>query len=281
MTKIMTDSSATMTIAQGEALGIIVNPLTVTIGGQTYLDLEEMTSERFLELIDQGNIPTSSQPSVGATLDLYHQHSDVELLNLTMTDGLSGTYQTATGAVDAMDEGEQKNVHVVNTTTLWAPQGYLVRHAAKLAADGLTAAQIIEKLQPHMDSANSFLIPSDFGYLKRGGRLTPFAANIGGLLKLIPVLVQTEDGRRLEKHGLVRGLKAAFQSAAKGLKALGVDETHHIFISHGGAPDLAEQAKAIIQEAFPNTDISIHSLSPVMITQGGPSCISIQNMIKF
>lgn len=281
MTKIMTDSSCTMTVAEGEALGIIVNPLTITIAGNTYLDQEDMKSAQFLELIAQGHIPTSSQPSVGATLDLYHQHSDVELLNITMADGLSGTYQTATGAVDAMDEGEQKNVHVVNTTTLWAPQGYLVRHAVKLAEAGLSASDIIEKIRPHMETAASILIPSDFGYLKRGGRLTPFAANIGGLLKLIPVLKQTDDGRRLEKHALSRGMKAAIEAAIKGLHDISVGDGHHLFVSHAGAPELAEQAVARLKEVFPHTDITIHSLSPAMITQGGPRCLAVQSTLKF
>ncbi len=281
MVKIMTDSSCTMTIAQGEEIGIIVNPLSITIAGNTYLDQEDMKSEQFLELIAQGNIPTSSQPSVGATLELYHKHSHQELLNITMTDGLSGTYQTATGAVEVMDEGEQENVHVVNSTTLWAPQGYIVRHAVKLAQEGLDAKAIIEAIRPQMESAQSFLIPSDFDYLKRGGRLTPFAANIGGLLKLIPVLKQTEDGRRLEKHALARGMKNAIESTIKGLHGLNVGEGHHLFISHAGAPELADQAIAALKKVFPNTDMSIHPLSPAMITQGGPRCLAIQSIIKF
>ncbi len=280
MIKIMTDSSCTMTIAEGAALGVIVNPLTITIADGTYLDQEDMKSEQFLNLIAQGHIPTSSQPSVGATLDVYHQHSDVELLNITIADGLSGTYQTATGAVDAMDEGEKDNVHVINSTTLWAPQGYLVRHAVKLAEAGLSATEIMAKLRPHMDSAASFLIPSDFGYLKRGGRLTPFAANIGGLLKLIPVLKQTDDGRRLEKHALARGMKAAIAASVKGLHGIHVGEGHALFVSHSGAPELAEQAVAALKLAFPRTDITVHSLSPAMITQGGPKCISIQSILK-
>ncbi len=281
MAKIMTDSSCTMTIAEGAELGIIVNPLSISIAGNTYLDQEDMTTEPFLALIAQGNIPTSSQPSVGTTLDLYHQHSDEELLNITIADGLSGTYQTAIGAVEAMEAGEQKNVHVVNSTTLWAPMGYIVRHAAQMAKDGATVAEILEKIRPQMKSAQSFLIPSDFDFLKRGGRLTPFAANIGGLLKLIPVLKQTDDGCRLEKHALARGMARAYESVIKGLHALNVGEHHHLFISHAGAPELAEQAVQALQKAFPNTDMSVHLLSPGMTTQGGPRCVAIQSIIKF
>ena len=43
----------------------------------------------------------------------------------------------------------------------------------------------------------SFLIPQDFYYLKRGGRINKTAASLGGLLKLNIVLIQSEDGKSL------------------------------------------------------------------------------------
>lgn len=281
MAKIMTDSSCTMTVAEGAALGIIVNPLNITIAGGNYIDQETMQTEQFLALIAQGNLPTSSQPSVGTTLDLYHQHANEELLNITMADGLSGTYQTATGAVQMLDPAHQAKVHVVNTTTLWAPQGYLVRKAAQMAKDGLPVQTIIEKIRPSMESAQSFLIPSDFDYLRRGGRLTPMAAHIGGLLKLVPVLKQTPDGRRLEKHALCRNMKTAIESSIKGLHALHVDEKSHLLcVSHAGAPELAQQAIDLLRKSFPLAEITVHSLSPAMITQGGPRCLAVQSILK-
>ena len=280
MVQIMTDSSSMLTIEEGLSKNIIVNPLSVTISGKTYLDLVDISSEAFLDLIAEGGIPISSQPSIGTTLNHYHDHSGNELLNITMADGLSGTYQTAQGAVSAMDEGAQENVHVINSTTLWATQSYLVEKASRLANEGLNAAAIIEQLNPSVAKNQSILIPQDFGYLKRGGRLTPLAANIGSLLKLVPVMKQSDDGCKIEKYALCRNLRASFESAIKCMTHFGVNDSFLVCVSHGNAPKAAELAADMIKKAFPNVEIKIYSLSPAMITQGGPGCIAIQSILK-
>ena len=40
----------------------------------------------------------------------------------------------------------------------------------------------------------SFLMPADFDYLRRGGRLSPLVSLVGKTIKLAPVLTQSEDG---------------------------------------------------------------------------------------
>lgn len=279
MIKIMTDSSCMMTVKEGLAIGLLVNPLTVTINGNTYLDMEEMDSDTFLGIIDEGHIPTSSQPSIGMTLELYEAHRDTSILNLTIADGLSGAYGTATGAVAEL-EGEHEEIRVVNTRTIWACQRYLVDKAMEFSKKGLGIDEILEKLHPSLESAISFLIPSDFDYLKRGGRLAPFAANISSLLKLMPVLRHSDDGLRLEKFAMSRGIKSAIHSVIKGLHNENVGAGHMLSISHAGAPRLADEVYAMLKKAFPDIEIAIHPLSPAMITQGGPSCIAVQSILK-
>ena len=280
MVTIMTDSSAMMKIAEGASENIIVNPLSVTIGGNTYLDLEEIDNERFLALIAEGHLPISSQPSVGQTLALYEEHAHGPLLNITMADGLSGTYQTAQGAVACMTEEQQKNIRVINSTTLWGNEGYLVHKARKLADEGLDIDGILDGIAGSIAKNKSFLIPSDFDFLKRGGRLSPLAANVGGLLKLVPIMTQTPDGRRLDKSGLCRNMKGVFQNVGKGLVEFGLNKDFLLSISHSGSPKVADDALAYFSNMFPDVEMRICPLSPAMTTQGGPRCIAVQAILK-
>ena len=55
----------------------------------------------------------------------------------------------------------------------------------------------------------SFVIPADFEFLKRSGRLTPLAAKLGSKLRLLPVLTQTEDKKRIAPVGVRRSWGAA------------------------------------------------------------------------
>ena len=280
MVIIMSDSSSMLTVEEGEKINVIINPLSVTIAEQSYLEQEQITSEEFLGLIEAGGLPTSSQPSVGETLSIYEKNCDQPLLNIAMSDGLSGTYQSAVGAVKCLEENKQKNVTVINSETLWAVQGYIVRKAAKLAEQGLSVENILKKLAPSLENNKSFLIPHDFDYLKRNGRLAPFAANVGGLLKLVPVMTPSKDGRKIEKYALCRSVNLAFEAIAKNLKSLKVGADHLISISHAGAPTLAKQAEEFFRNMFPQAEMEILLLSPVMITQGGPNCLAVQAVLK-
>ena len=215
MVQIMSDSSALYSIAQGKEVGLVVNPLSVSVADKTYREFEEIDSDTFLKLVIEGNTPSSSQPSVGETLSLYEQYGDAPLLNITVADGLSGTYQTASAAAQNMPEEKRKNITVINSGTLCGPHRYLVQKALSLAKEGLSTEEILNALAPSLGNHRSFLIPNDFDFLRRGGRLTPLAAKVGGLLKLVPVMTTTKDGKRLEKFALCRSFASAMETICK------------------------------------------------------------------
>ena len=66
-----------------------------------------------------------------------------------------------------------ENIHVINSMTLCGPQKYLVEKAVELKEKGFSLDHIMKELHKSIATEKSFLIPQDFGFLKRGGRLTP------------------------------------------------------------------------------------------------------------
>ena len=280
MVQIMSDSSALYSIAQGKEVGLVVNPLSVSVADKTYREFEEIDSDTFLKLVIEGNTPSSSQPSVGETLSLYEQYGDAPLLNITVADGLSGTYQTASAAAQNMPEEKRKNITVINSGTLCGPHRYLVQKALSLAKEGLSTEEILNALAPSLGNHRSFLIPNDFDFLRRGGRLTPLAAKVGGLLKLVPVMTTTKDGNRLEKFALCRSFASAMETICKNFLENKVGPEHYITVSHAGAPALARQALEKLRAVFPDSQIDVLNLSPAFITQGGPQCVAIQYILK-
>lgn len=274
MIRIVSDSSTLYTKAEAEAIGIDIAMLTVTVNGKTYREQEEIKTEEFIDIIHQGNIPSSSQPALGEVLDMYNRYPQDEMLNITIADGLSGTYETACSAA-AMAASPQR-ITVFNSRTLCYPQRVLVQRALDLARKGLDVHAIIAELEKLLHTAKSYLIPRDFDYLRRGGRLSPLMANLGKLIKLAPVMTPTEDGRQLTRLSLQRSFKRAVQSIIEDLKRLGVDTGYHIAISHAVAEDLLMTASEIIGKAFPGIKILTFTLTPSFTVQGGPGCVAIQ-----
>ena len=116
MIRIVADSSTLYSVSDGKTKGINIAPLSVTIDNKTYKEFEEIQSKEFVEIIKEGHLPMSSQPSIGDVLEIYNNYPDDEIINITMADGLSGTYNSACIAAQMLDNPER--VSVINSKTL-------------------------------------------------------------------------------------------------------------------------------------------------------------------
>ena len=278
MVRIFTDTSSLFTPADGKELGFDVAPLTVTIAGNTYRERDEIETKEFIDIINQGHLPTSSQPSPADLMEVYNSATEENpVLHITITDGLSGAYQSACGVREMMDNKE--HIHVFNSGSLCGPQWLMVRKAVAMAQAGASVGEILEQLEYLKANDKSFLIPQDFDYLRRGGRLTPTAAKVGSLLRLVPLMTQTSDDRQLEKAGLCRSFAKAVEKCIETFEKLGCGEKHMFVISHAMNEVEADQAKEMLAKVFPKSRIDIVLLTPAFTTQGGPRCVAIQSMI--
>lgn len=277
MLKIITDSSTLYTVEEAKQLGFEAVPLNVSIGDLEGRDLQ-VDMKDFYERIKKGEIPRSSQPSIGDVLDVFEIYEDAEILNISMADGLSGTYQSACGAKEMMENSER--ITVFNTKTLCGPHRYMVERAQKMKEAGSSLKEILAWLEDIAERTESFLIPQDFVFLKRGGRLTPMAAALGSVLKLKPIMTLTEDCKKLDKFAVKRTMKAAVKTIIEHMKEKGVDERYKFYVVHADALEDAKGIVSNLKEVFGNIDIELHDLSPVFVTQGGPQCIAIQYIEK-
>ena len=280
MVRITSDTGSLFNIEEGKKIGVGISPLLVTIGGKTYREFEEISSRQFYDLILEGNLPLSSQPPIGEVIDLLNEYSKggEDVINLSMADGLSGTYQTACAAKEQANHPDK--IHVINTKTLCGPLVYLVNLANKMSKEGHTVQEILDRVQKSIDNCRSFLMPQDFDYLRRNGRLTPIAAKLGGLLKIQPIVTQTEDGTRLDSFGIGRTFKKAVEKIINEMKKLKFDNNYITYVSHAFAQEQAHKAKEMIIKAFPNMEIHILEISPAFITQGGPKCVAVQSILR-
>ena len=274
MIRIVSDTSTLYSTGQAREAGFYVSPLSVTIAGKTYREFDEISSEEFVEIIRQGHMPTSSQPAIGEVEQLYNCFPEDEIINVSMAHGLSGTYTSAVAAAQLCDHAQ--NITVVNTRTLCGPHRYMVEKAMEWVQEGKTVGQIVEKLNELIDSAKSFLVPADFDYLRRGGRLSPLVSYVGKAASLTPIMTQTETGERLTIAGIRRGYSHAVKFITKELEKHGIGAGWRVYISHAGAPDKAKQALETLKEAMPEAIYEILPLSPAFITQGGPGCVAVQ-----
>ena len=274
MIRIVADTSTLYSTSQAREAGFDVSPLSVTINGQSYREFDEISAEEFVGIIQQGHLPVSSQPAIGEVAALYEKYKDDEVINIALADGLSGTYRSAVAAAELAEAPER--ITVVNTRTLCGPHRYVVETAVRMAQENATVEEICKMLQEKMDTAKSFLVPADFDYLRRGGRLSPLVSYVGQAAGLMPVMTQTEDGTRLTVASIKRGFRHAVKYCVDYLARQGIGKGWKVYISHAAAPEKARTALELLRAAMPEAEYEIVPLSPAFITQGGPKCMAIQ-----
>ena len=276
MIKIVADSSTLYARTEAEKIGLHSVPLNVTIDNKSYQDLEDITSDELIQMINEHKIPRTSQPSLGEKIDIYNEllSEGNEVIDITMAAGLSGTYHTALMAKDQCIDSNR--VHVIDSMTLCGPHRYLVDTALEMVKNGSTVQEILAMIEKARQTDISFLLPVDFDFLVRGGRIRGVAAKIGGMLKIIPVLIKGENGNGLDKFSINRTLKKAVDSVVTELKDRNIDSTYHIYVTHAKNDDLANRFVEKIKEKIENANITVYPLSPSFITQGGPGCVAIQ-----
>ena len=195
-----------------------------------------------------------------------------------MADGLSGTYQTASSAREMVANKEK--ITVFNSRTLCGPHRYMTEMAQKMKEEGKSIKEILDWLKQKTTETKSWLIPQDFEFLKRGGRMNASAAAIGSVLKLKPILTLTKDARQLDKFAVKRTFSSAVKTILASLEGMEMGKDYIFYVVHARAKKDCETAVKMIREMFSEVEIQCYELSHAFITQGGPECVAIQYIKK-
>ncbi len=275
MVHIISDSSTLYSIKEANEIGLSIVPLNITIDNKSYKDYEEISSYELLNMIKEHKIPKTSQPSLGEKIELYNKYCEKDkVIDIAMSSGLSGTYQTALIAKNSCTNPD--NVTVIDSFTLCGPHRELVNKALEMAKEGKNSDEIIKYIENAKRNEISFLIPTNFEFLVRGGRVNGVSAILGGLLKLMPIMKKADEGKGLDKFSICRTSSKVGHVIVEEMKKEGIDSSYIFYVTHADNENLANKLKTILESEFVGATIKVYPLSPSFITQGGPGCVAVQ-----
>lgn len=279
---IMTDSNSGITQSEAKELGIFVLPMPFTIDGQEYKEDINLTQDEFYDKLMNGAEVFTSQPATGevtAFFDCILKDYD-QIVHIPMSSGLSGSCQTAMMLAD--DEAYKGKIFVVDSQRISVTQKWDVFDAMTLAKQGKSAQEIYDILMENKLNASIYITVNTLEYLKKGGRITPAAATLGGLLKIKPIL--TIQGEKLDSFQKTRTMQKAAKIMIEALRhdiQERIDPTHEdmsdarIMIAYTYDRDQALEFKKEVEEAFPNHDIICDPLSLSVACHIGPHSLAI------
>ena len=183
---IVSDSNSGITQTQAEELGVKILPMPFFLNGETLYEDINLTQDQFYEKLTDGVEISTSMPLVGSVTDMWDEilKEYDEIVYIPMSSGLSSSCETAY----MLSQDYDGKVQVVNNQRISVTQRQSVLDAKNLAETGKSAAEIKEILEREKFESSIYIMVDTLYYLKKGGRITPAAAALGTLLKLIPVL---------------------------------------------------------------------------------------------
>lgn len=276
---IITDSNSGITQEEGKQLGIRIVPMPFMINGEEYLEDITLTQQEFYAKLGEGSDISTSQPSPESIMALWDEVLEEydEIVHIPMSSGLSGSCQTAMMLAEDYDG----KVEVVNNQRISVTQRQSALDAKELAAKGMCAAEIKEKLEAVKFDSSIYITLDTLKYLKKGGRITPAAAALGTLLRLKPVL--TVQGEKLDAFAKARTMKQAksmmVAAITKDLEERFGDRTGknvHLEVAHTDNQEEADEFANELRELFPATgEIVIAPLSLSVSCHIGPGSLAV------
>lgn len=277
---VITDSGSGLTKKEANDLGIFYLPLQIIIQDKMYLDGENITVEEIYEYLRNGGMPTTSMPPMGLIEECFTELKESgydAVIAVPLTSGLSST----SSVMQAVAKDIGINLHVIECYTTCNIQRYLAESAKKLVDKGIEFDEIIRRLNYSIDHSGTLIIPDDLQHLKRGGRLTPLAAALGGLLKIKPILrLDRVSEGKIDVFDKVRTMSKAQAKAVATFAEQNLDESYYLTMIHSNAPEESMKLKTLIEEQFPGLDLYYGLICAVISVHTGLGCLGMQYIKK-
>ncbi|MBR2765433.1 MAG: DegV family protein [Blautia sp.] len=276
---IMTDSSADIPQAfiDRHDLGII--PMVLEIGDKEYIHqvLDGWDYKEFFKKLSTETGRTSQiVPSVymehfGKVLD---QGKDI--LYISLSAGLTSTLDSASlAAANLREDYPDRKIVCMDSRAATGGQGMLVMYALENQDNGMTLEENTAWIEENRLRICHWFTVDDLDFLKRGGRISPTIAWIGGKLHIKPILRIVEDGT-LEITEKVRGSKTARSTITSRFMNSDFDPAHpYVFICHGDIEPEALEIKKEIMKHQPLAQVFVMPMSPVISVHTGPGNMSV------
>lgn len=272
---IVTDSACNITPELAEKHDIYVLPLQIIFGETVFREGVDLSTKDFYEkIVATEQIPTTSQPSVADTIDLYtdlikkYDH----IISIHMDARLSGTFQTIHAVANEIDN---EKITVIDSQLVTIPARYVVLEAKRLVDEGASVEEIIQHIEDVRDHTIAFAALNDLSYLSNGGRASKLAGSLINKMKIKPVIHVKSNSLKFigtSRTGK-RAINKLLESSINFIDSL--DYSTKIVVGYGNNPEKAEMLRASIHHKYPQQEIELIRIDSVIGVHTGPKVLGI------
>ncbi len=249
--KLITDSSSDLNSTSGIELSAV--PLKIMTAEREYIDNEDLDSTKMLEELKRYKGKShSSCPNPDDYLTAFEGADEV--FCVTITSGLSGSFNSANTAAKAFEEKGGKAL-VIDSLSAGPECALIAEKLRQLMDDGKSFDQIKNEIGAYTKTTHLSFALQSLTNLARNGRVNPLVAKLCGVLGIRVVGVASEKGT-LEMTGKARGEKNALDHIFSDMKNRGY-KGGRVRIHHAGNERAARALEALILNEFSQASVTI------------------------
>jgi DegV family protein with EDD domain len=270
--RIVTDSTCDLPPEVVAEHKISVVPLYVNFGSESYRDGVDLTRDQFYARLPGSHLsPTTSAPGTDAFVEVYRRliaEGATGIVSIHIGSSLSNVFNVAQMAAPSITAVP---VRVIDGGQITLGTGFLVVHAARLAASGASPDEIVAAVQALAERTYSYAALDTLEYLRRGGRVNLIMFSVGTLLRMKPMLKMhlgkvVTDRARTSSGAIDRLIQLALQ----------LGPLEGVALVHASTPQRLELLRQQVQSRLPGVPIRmVGEVAPVIGAHVGPGAVGL------
>ena len=275
--KIIVDSTCDLPREDIVANGIVVMPLNVIFGDETYKDGVNISTDLLYKLVEQrGELPKTSAINEAQFSDVFRSYIEegYKLIVFTLSSEMSCTCQNARLAAA---EFGRDNIKIIDSQNLSTGIGLQILKCAKYIREGYSFEEIYQKCLALRSKVRAQFCVEKLDYLHKGGRCSTTTKLFGTLLKIRPVIAVRNGKMAVDRKPIgkpVKGWQGVLEILKEDMAQHKID-LDNIFITNSQAPESVEYLKSQLIQLFPESSIKVSNAGCVISSHCGPGTVGV------
>ena len=203
-----------------------------------------------------------------------------DVLHLTLSSGISGSYNSAMIAKRDLEEKyPDRKIYVVDSLGASSGYGLIMDTLADMRDEGKSIDELYEWAEANKLKLHHWFFSTDLSFYVKGGRISKTAGFVGSILDICPLLNMDNLGKLIPRFKIRTKKKVIQAIVSKMIENAdgGTAYNGKCFISQSDCYDDARAVADLVEKNFPNLKepVSINYIGTTIGSHTGPGTVAL------
>ena len=252
--------------------------------GVEYLDDlgQSIPFDEFYKRMAEGADTCTAQVNISEYLEHFEKFlaEGKDVLHLTLSSGISGSYNSAVNAaLIAAERYPERKIYVVDSLAASSGFGLLMDKLADLRDEGMDIDALRDWAEENKLRMHHWFFSTDLTFFVKGGRISKAAGVFGGILNICPLMNVDLEGRLIPRSK-IRGKKKVISEIVKRMEEFADDRENYsgkVYMCNSACIDDAREVAALVEAKFPKMQdkVLINNIGTTIGSHTGPGTVAL------